>query len=385
MTILFLSSAHRADDRRVAQLEASSLAAAGLRVVHVCPEGGGKAPAAVPTVTLRRRPGALGRLALLPRLFRVALRQRPSAIHANEPDTWAVAVALKGRLGCRVVFDAHEDYLDAQRLSRLPRPLRPPAGFLLRLAFRLLASATDAVIAATPAIGKRFPGTRVERLVVRNLVPRDEIDALPPAHPDSPGPLRLVAVGAMARSRGWPVMLDALALMRARARLELIGPFTDGSAEACRDRALSLGLGGQVVITGWLPRQAALARAARGHASLVLFAPGRANHEAALPHKLFEAMALGLPLVVAAACQSAAEIVQAAGCGLVVDSADPEAVAQAFDRLAADPQLRRRLGEAGRRALTTWLAWEDDAQHLIALHQRLAATAAGMRRVPATA
>ncbi|MFN7001482.1 MAG: glycosyltransferase, partial [Elioraea tepidiphila] len=60
------------------------------------------------------------------------------------------------------------------------------------------------------------------------------------------------------------------------------------------------------------------------------------------------------------------------GSDLVVDSADPAAVASAFATLAADPTLRARMGAAGRRALAADYAWEEDASRLAALHRRLA-------------
>lgn len=390
MTILFLSSTHQADDRRVVLLEAASLAEAGFAVLHLCPEGR-TPPASVPTRTVRRRAGLAGRLAVLPRLFAGAIRARPDAIHASEPDSWAVALLAKAASGCAVVFDAHEDYADPHRLGRLPRVFRRPAAAAIRLAFRGLACWTDAVVFATPVLEERFPAPpgRPRRVVVRNLIPRAEAAALPRAAPAAPGPLRLVALGAMGRARGWPVALDALARAADRSiRLEVIGPFTDGSADAFAAEAARLGVADRVVATGALPRPAALERAAGAHAALVLFAPGPANHEAALPHKLFEALALGLPVIVAAVCRPAAAMVRRTGCGLVVDSADPAAVAAAFDTLAADPALCARMGAAGRGALRADGAWEEDAARLAALHRDLArqraAAAAGVQAAPET-
>ncbi|WP_019015963.1 glycosyltransferase [Elioraea tepidiphila] len=374
MTILFLSSTHHADDRRVVALQAASLAAAGFAVLHLCRDGRAPPPG-VPTRTLRRRPGLPGRLAMLPRLLAGALRARPATIQASEPDTWAVALLAKGLTGCRVVFDVHEDYADPHRLTRLPAWLRRPAAGAIRAAFRLMSRWTDAAVLATPVLAERFPAgpDRPPRVLVRNLVPRAEAEAMPRATPEAGGPLRLVALGAMGRARGWPVALAALARAAdPTIRLEVIGPFTDGSAADFAATAARLGLADRATATGPLPRPQALARAAEAQAALVLFAPGAANHAAALPHKLFEAMALGLPVVVAETCRPAAALVRRTGCGLVVDSADPAAVASAFATLAADPTLRARMGAAGRRALAADYAWEEDASRLAALHRRLA-------------
>lgn len=390
MTILFLSSTHQADDRRVVLLEAASLAEAGFAVLHLCPDGR-TPPASVPTRTVRRRPGLAGRLAVLPRLLAGALRTRPATIHASEPDSWAVALLAKAVTGCAVVFDAHEDYADPHRLGRLPAALRRPASAIVRLAFRTMARWTDAVVFATPVLEERFPAApdQPARVLVRNLIPRPELASMPRATPGSAGPLRLLALGAMGRARGWPVALEALARASDRSlRLEVVGPFTDGSAADFVRAADRLGLADRVVATGALPRPEALARAAGAQAALVLFAPGPANHEAALPHKLFEAMALGLPVVVAAICRPAAALVRRTGSGLVVDSADPDAVAAAFDALAADPAGRARMGAAGRHALAADYAWEEDAARLASLHRRLArrgdAAAHGVRTASGT-
>ena len=68
----------------------------------------------------------------------------------------------------------------------------------------------------------------------------------------------------------------------------------------------------------------------------------------ALPSKMFEAMACGKPIVLAV-WGEAADLVERAGCGIVVEPEDAPAIAAAVDRLAADPGLAAELGLAGRR------------------------------------
>lgn len=60
-----------------------------------------------------------------------------------------------------------------------------------------------------------------------------------------------------------------------------------------------------------------------------------------IPSKIFEAMAMGLPLLIAAPPGEATEIVAAEGAGLVVPAEDPGALAEAVIRLHADPAARR--------------------------------------------
>lgn len=65
-----------------------------------------------------------------------------------------------------------------------------------------------------------------------------------------------------------------------------------------------------------------------------------------IPSKIFEAMAMGLPILFAAPSGEATELVERHGAGLTVPAGKPDALADAVRRLASDPPLRRRLADA---------------------------------------
>jgi colanic acid biosynthesis glycosyl transferase WcaI len=69
----------------------------------------------------------------------------------------------------------------------------------------------------------------------------------------------------------------------------------------------------------------------------------------AVPSKLYEAMASGLPIVLAAEGE-AAEIVRQHDVGVTVSTGDVSALTRAIRTLVADPLLRRKLGANGRKA-----------------------------------
>jgi glycosyltransferase involved in cell wall biosynthesis len=92
-----------------------------------------------------------------------------------------------------------------------------------------------------------------------------------------------------------------------------------------------------------------------------------------MPVTLLEAMAASLP-VVATAVGGVSEVVVAEETGLLVRAGDPDALAAALRRLAEDPDLRRRMGDAGRRRVEERFSiarWRADHR---ALYQRLLAT-----------
>ena len=67
----------------------------------------------------------------------------------------------------------------------------------------------------------------------------------------------------------------------------------------------------------------------------------------ALPTKLFEALAAGRPVIVAARGE-AAELVEEAGAGVAVSPEDPRALAEAFVALRDTPKLTLEMGRRAR-------------------------------------
>lgn len=360
--VLMLSAAHPAEDVRIVVKEGAALAQAGWRVMHLAP---GAAAGTLHGVELRGHGGPArgwrARIGGIPALARQAAALRPGVIHAHEPDSWAAALLAARRIGARVVLDVHEHYpsrLDA----RLPWLLRPMARAMIAALCRLAALRADAVVVAKDGIDAPF-GRCVP---VRNYA--EDAGVVPRVH--GPGPLRLLHLGALGAARGAFTMLDALALLP-DARLVLVGRFTDGSEPAFDARAAALGVAARIEKHGWLPRAAALEQAARCDIALALFQPDVENHRLALPHKLFDAMLCGLPVIVPAFAEQVARIVAEAGCGVALDIADAAGLAQAAASLA-DPARRAALGARGHAAARARFAWSGEAARLVALYAALA-------------
>jgi colanic acid biosynthesis glycosyl transferase WcaI len=98
--------------------------------------------------------------------------------------------------------------------------------------------------------------------------------------------------------------------------------------------------------------------------------------KAALPSKMFESMATELPIVLAV-WGEAAQVVEQAGCGVVVPPEDPSALAQAVGRLASDPARARELGANGRRYAIENYDRTKIAQRFLELLQQAAGATGG--------
>jgi len=365
--VLLLSAAHPPADIRVVLKEGASLAEAGYAVIHLCPEpASGAVPQRIAGVAIASFPacrGGLRRMLGIPRLALRAARQRAEVIHASEPDAWVAALLVGWWTGARIILDVHEHY--PSRLDgRAPALLRPVLRGLLHGACWLMGRAADAVVVAKDGLDAPFGGPG--RVVpVRNYALGD---VAPRLH--APGPVTLVHMGALSRARGSEQMLAALALCPPETRLCMIGRFTDGSEADFWAKAAALGVAARIEALGWLSHKAALAAAARCDIALILFQPCAENHRLALPHKLFDAMLAGLPVIAPADGVEVAAVIGAAHCGALVDASDPAAIAAEIG-LLADPARRAAMGSAGREAALARFAWGAEAARLVALYGRL--------------
>ena len=103
-----------------------------------------------------------------------------------------------------------------------------------------------------------------------------------------------------------------------------------------------------------LPRAALGGLHAGSQMALHLLADVPAFAEWTAPNKIMDGLAAGLPVVTNQAGR-AARIVEDGPSGIAVPPGDASALAQALLRLARDPALRARMGQAGRRqAVATW-------------------------------
>jgi len=59
--------------------------------------------------------------------------------------------------------------------------------------------------------------------------------------------------------------------------------------------------------------------------------------------------------------------------GTLVPPADPDALAEAIRNLLEDPDLCRRMGEAGRRRVVRRFTWQETARQTVALYEEVRA------------
>lgn len=266
-------------------------------------------------------------------LAAVVRRFEPDVIHAHNPAAGTVSALARmfaRRRQLAIVVTYH---------GVRPHRLRAAAA-TLRLC--------DLVIAVGPGAERQLvsvlPADRVRRIDNAIVaVPRREFEEVRREFVVDGSPL-LLSVGRLVHQKDHGLLLDALAILRARgvaARTIVIG--RGPLEETLREQARRLDLGDSLLFAG-----------TRSDVADVMAAADLVVHTAAwegLPLVLLEAMMLGKPIVAVEAV-GVTDLITDGATGRLVRSRDPGAVADAIEEMLAHRELRESLAAGAKRWAT---------------------------------
>jgi glycosyltransferase involved in cell wall biosynthesis len=303
------------------------------------PHGDVLRAAGVPVVHLgfqRRSAGwrmPFANLAAFLRLVRHLRRMRPEVLHAFLFHGYVTAAPAARLAGVPVLVAGRRGLSDFKR----GRPL-------LLAVERIATRVTDLLVANAHAVAesvRREEGVRPGKIsIVHNGLPQAAFDPAPPADVRTQLPV-VLCVANLIHYKGHRYLFDAVARLRARGlpcTLALAGAGREHSALARQAARLGIDvrfLGIRTDIERLLAR-----------ADVVVLP----SLEEGLSNAVMEAMAAGRPIV-ATDVGGTRELLL--GRGVLVEPADPEALADGLERVLVDPVLAGRLGRQAR-------AWSRD-------------------------
>jgi glycosyltransferase involved in cell wall biosynthesis len=282
-----------------------------------------------------------------------------------------IALDLGRRHHGRVVYDARDIYVDAANLARMPRTLR----VLIGRAERRWARRADRVI----TVNRPYAEVMARRwvvdlpLIVMNCAYRtDPPDARPRRFHQSleltPSTRVVLYQGGFSRDRGIEQLIAAIPSIP-DAILALLGY---GSLQAELEAIAADPVHeGRIRVLPAVPPTELLGWVASADVVAMPIQPTTLNHRLTTPNKLFEAMAVGVP-VVASDLPGMAPTVREVEAGILVDPTDPAAIAAACRTLLDEPtevaaERRTRILAAAHATYN----WEAQMERLLDEYGRL--------------
>ncbi len=367
--IIHFTTAHPRTDTRIRVKEVNTLAHyLDASVFLYVQDGLGDATdtkAGVQIVDTGRSPNGLVQRATIGawRMLRAVLKARPVIAHFHDPELIPVGLMLRC-FGVRVVYDVHENV----RQDMLAKPyLSPSAAKGMALAATVIEwlakHCFNAIVTATPSIAKNFEGGQC--IVVTNFPKLEEWEGYDSSSIEyMERPKSVVYVGVITRIRGIREILTALSeTPHLGASLLLAGSILPHPLEN-EIRALP---GWQSTeYSTWVNRSEASHMFGRSRAGLVIFHPVP-NHVEAIPNKLFEYMAVGLPVIVSD-FPYWREILAGVDCAIFVDPLDPKAIGEAIQWIFDNPAEAEAMGKRGRQAVLEKFNWDSEGRKLVDLY-----------------
>lgn len=371
MKIVHMAIRHRALDVRIFYRECRTLAEAGHDVSILIPESptegevGGVKFIDPGFTRLTKIADIWKRLGAL---YQAARKQEADVYHLHEPYLIPVGLRLKA-LGAKVLYDAHEDS-PREAYTRFKGNLLK--GFLVSVVLwfweRLAKIFFDGFICATPLITSKYPENRAVN--VNNYPMLDEYNFSDgvSVKPYSSRAFRLMYTGGITEERSIIEILSAMESLPDSMNIKLILA-GEISGAGLKERLNEMPGWKKAEFLGWKQRGDVLALLSTGRAGLVLYKPTR-DHLDALPNKLFEFMASGLPVVVSN-FSFWREIVEGEGCGVVADPENPRSIADAVESLLNNPAEAEAMGVRGREAVKKKYNWAMETKKLLDVYKKL--------------
>lgn len=223
----------------------------------------------------------------------------------------------------------------------------------------------DGIVAATPNIALRFPTFKT--ITVQNF-PFLNGSMTNSSIPYVQREKVIVYVGVISASRGVKEMIHAVALLppELEVKLKLAGIFSPSNLE---DEVKTFSGWSRVDFIGWRFHKDIMTMLRNARIGLVVLHPSP-NHIKSQPNKLFEYMSAGIP-VIASDFPLWRDIIEKAGCGVLVDPLDTRAIAEAIRWLLEHPSEAETMGKQGQKAVFEYYNWEGEGKKLLRFYESI--------------
>ena len=367
MKVCHITTVHPAKDTRIFYKECKSLAKAGFEVNLLVINSESFLEDDVNVIGLscdfNNRLGRFRKASKV--IYNKALELNADIYHFHDPELLVMASKLIKK-GKKVIYDVHED-LPRQLLSKhyIPKPIRKPIANLVEYFENKYATKMTGIITATDFIKDRYLKFHEEVAAIKNYpILSAETKFLRPFEEKQK---EIVYVGSITKERGLSELVKAMDLLGSEISLNLAGTY---APKDYRDELIKTQGWEKVNEIGFANREKVKELFDRSFAGLVTLHP-IINYLDALPVKMFEYMASGVP-VIASNFPLWKAIVEGENCGICVNPLDPKSIAEAIEWIYNHPKEAEEMGQNGFKAVTEIYNWSIEEQKLIDFYNKIA-------------
>lgn len=370
--VCIISCQHVPDDVRVTHKVGMAMREAGFRVTWVGPDRQRRCKdCGIDFRYYRPGKGRIGRLLRYRKARRLASQVDEVDVYfAVEPDSATVAVNLAKRNKAKAIFDIHEIYHDEMLGRWVKGPLRGLLSAYVRRGMIRVCSRCDLVMAVSDAVMAPYAQVKVPQLIVRSCAPMSFADG-GPTEVCAPRRKRFTLMhGKSTMAHGTLAVVKAVGLAGKRSgdlkviMFDAFGLHPESFDHQTFDETIArAGANDMIDMRPLVPLEEMKGILRQCDVGIVAY--DRTWGVRSLPNKLFEYMAVGLPVIVPSYSQEIVKIVEKERCGLMVDCESPDEIAQAISHLQDNPAEAIEMGRRGHAAFMARHNWSSEVEPML--------------------
>ncbi len=287
--------------------------------------------------------------------FYFLLLQKADVIHACDFDTLWPAILVKFIKKTTLFYIIYDFYAD--NILESNSSFRKTIAFLEKHGIKY----TDTLFLVDESRYEQVKGSKIKKIVYIYNSPRDNFPQKDKKVNDK---FTIFYAGLLDNSRGIKYIIKALNELNST---ELLIAGNGNCKSVIKEISKSKK---NINYIGWVDHDVVLDMSLKADVLFAFYDPAIPNNKYASPNKLFEAMMCGKPIIMNSET-SASKIVQFEDCGVIVDYGDVKSTKKALIELIKKPELRKKLGENGRKAYENKYSWKIMEKRLLSAYNEL--------------
>lgn len=300
--------------------------------------------------------------------FSVARKLNADIYHFHDPELISTGINLVKKTGARVIYDCHEDNVAyMSQKTYIAFPLRKLMAAFIRFQEKRAVRRLDAIVTADEGMRKQFQQQRARRVVKVENYPK--LNLFTSNGRNSTKQFDIVYHGTIPRYHLETCFKidDELVNMGLNPSWLFIGKCPD--INWARFTVEKKNAVQRFTFHGMVPHEKIAPWVSSGRIGIIPL-PDYPKFQRNLPTKLFEFMALKLPVVLSDLAPSR-PYVGDGRCAIMVDPDSALEYAKAIARLLGNPQLRNEMGDEGNKRVMSKYNWDIAFSSMAELYREL--------------